>query len=103
MGAFVKTLLGLVVGGMLIGSTAAQAQLPQLPTLGGNPAPTYRGNPYGSDSNSPRIYEPDGTFRGNLNSNRYDPDSIANPYGRYGSPYSPDSLNNPYGPGSPYR
>lgn len=44
-----------------------------------------------------------GQYLGNLNSNRYDPNSVANPYGRYGSPYSPDSINNPYGQyGSPY-
>lgn len=43
-----------------------------------------------------------GKFYGNLNSNPYDPDSIANPYGRYGSKYSPDSINNPYGAGNPY-
>jgi hypothetical protein len=33
---------------------------------------------------------------------RYDPDSVSNPYGRYGSRYSPDSINNPYGAGNPY-
>ena len=44
-----------------------------------------------------------GKYLGNLNSNRYDPNSVSNPYGRYGSPYSPDSINNPYGQyGSPY-
>lgn len=44
-----------------------------------------------------------GTYLGNLNSNRYDPNSVANPYGQYGSPYSPNSINNPYGQyGSPY-
>ncbi len=42
-------------------------------------------------------------YLGNLNSNRYDPNSVVNPYGRYGSPYSADSINNPYGQyGSPY-
>jgi hypothetical protein len=46
---------------------------------------------------SPIIVAPDGTYLGNLNSNRYDPDSVANPYGRYGNPYSSDSVNNPYG------
>lgn len=52
---------------------------------------------------SPKIYDSRGSFRGNLNSNPYDPDSIANPYGRYGSPYSPDSARNPFGPlGSPF-
>lgn len=38
-----------------------------------------------------------GKFLGNVNSNPYDPDSISNPYGRFGSQYSPDSVNNPYG------
>lgn len=51
---------------------------------------------YRTDGNSPRIYDSQGQYRGNLNSNQYDPNSIANPYGRYGSPYSNDSLNNPY-------
>jgi hypothetical protein len=52
---------------------------------------------------SPRIYAPNGQYLGNLNSNRYDPNSVSNPYGQYGSPYSPNSINNPYGQyGSPY-
>jgi hypothetical protein len=37
-----------------------------------------------------------GKYLGNLNSNKYDPDSTSNPYGQYGSRYSPDSVNNPY-------
>ena len=37
-----------------------------------------------------------GEFRGNLNDNPYDPNSVSNPYGTYGSPYSSKSLNNPY-------
>lgn len=56
-------------------------------------------NPYG---NSPQLYDTQGQYRGNLNSNPYDPNRVANPYGRYGSPYSPyrqDSPNNPYGQG----
>src|SRR5688572_10343616 len=41
-------------------------------------------------------------YIGNLNSNRYDPNSVANPYGA-GSKYNPNSINNPYGKyGSPY-
>ena len=40
---------------------------------------------------------------GNVNTNKYDPNSIANPYGTYGSQYSPNSINNPYGAGSPYN
>jgi len=42
-------------------------------------------------------------YLGTLSANRYDPESVSNPYGRYGSRYSPNSVNNPYGPyGSPY-
>lgn len=51
---------------------------------------------YRTDYNSPRIYDQDGNYRGNLNGNQYDPNSISNPYGRYGSKYSSDSINNPY-------
>lgn len=44
-----------------------------------------------------------GKYLGNVNANQYDPNSVSNPYGRYGSRYSPDSINNPYGQyGSPY-
>lgn len=39
----------------------------------------------------------DGRYLGRLNRNPYDPESVANPYGRYGSPYSPDSIRNPLG------
>lgn len=52
---------------------------------------------------SPRIYAPDGTYLGNLNSNRFDPNSVSNPFGQYGSRYAPNSINNPFGTyGSPY-
>jgi len=57
-------------------------------------------NPYATDT--PKLYDSQGNYRGKLSSNPYDPDSTANPYGRYGSPYSPDSINNPYGAGNPY-
>ena len=53
-------------------------------------------NPYGTTRDSFHITAPDGSYRGNLNTNQYDPNSVANPYGRYGSQYSPDSVNNPY-------
>ena len=44
-----------------------------------------------------------GKYLGSLSANPYDPDSVNNPYGRYGSPYSADSINNPFGQyGSPY-
>lgn len=61
-------------------------------------APRY-GNPYGNDSNSAKLYAPSGDYLGNLNDNRWDQNSISNPYGRYGSRYSPDSIKNPYGAG----
>ena len=48
-------------------------------------------------ANSPRIYAPDGTYLGNLNSNKFDPNSISNSFGRYGNKFSPDSVNNKFG------
>lgn len=45
----------------------------------------------------PSLYSRDGKYLGNLSTNKYDPNSVSNPYGRYGSRYSPDSINNPYG------
>jgi len=54
-------------------------------------------------SATPGIYAPDGTFLGDLSTNPYDPNSVNNPYGKYGSPYSPLSIKNPYSLyGSPY-
>lgn len=38
----------------------------------------------------------DGTFLGKLNPNEYDPDSIFNEYGNFGSAYSPTSIFNEY-------
>lgn len=52
-------------------------------------------NPYAIET--PRIYAQDGTYLGKLSANRYDPDSVSNPFGRFGSPFSPDSMNNPFG------
>ncbi len=49
------------------------------------------------------VYAADGRFLGRLNANPYDPLSVANPYGPYGSIYSLTSTKNPYGAyGSPY-
>jgi len=46
----------------------------------------------------PILVDPNtGKYLGNYNSNPYDPNSISNPFGRYGSVYSPDSIRNPYG------
>src|SRR5215208_5939478 len=58
-------------------------------------------NPYTTGGG--RIYAQDGAYLGRLNANRYDPESVSNPYGTYGSPYSSSSTNNPYSTyGSPY-
>lgn len=46
--------------------------------------------------NSPIVIDQNGNYRGNLNNNPYDPNSVVNPYGQYGSKYSPESINNPY-------
>lgn len=58
-------------------------------------------SPYGArnqyTTDGGRIYGQDGRYLGRLNSNPYDPESVANPYGQYGSRYSPNSINNPYG------
>lgn len=57
----------------------------------------------GAYADSPIIVSGDGKYLGKLNSNRYDPDSVSNPYGRFGSKYSSESINNRYGKyGSPY-
>ena len=48
-------------------------------------------------ANPPRLYS-GGRYLGEFSANRYNPDSISNKYGRYGSMYSPDSVNNAYGP-----
>lgn len=36
-------------------------------------------------------------YLGNTNQNQYDPNSVNNKYGTYGSQYGQDSINNPYG------
>ena len=48
-------------------------------------------------ADAPRIYSQDGVYLGKLSSNRYDPESVNNPYGQYGNKYSPYSINNKYG------
>jgi hypothetical protein len=68
---------------------------------GSRVSPQSATNPYATQA--PRLVGHDGTYLGELSANPYDPDSVSNPYGRYGSRYSPTSINNPYGKyGSPY-
>jgi hypothetical protein len=68
------------------------------------PMPVYTPPaPIRSAGTAPVVVGQDGHYLGRLNNNPYDPNSVSNPYGRYGSPYSADSVNNPYGKyGSPY-
>ena len=53
---------------------------------------------------SPQIYDRQtGKYLGNLNSNQFDPNSVSNQFGRYGSQFSNDSINNRMGTyGSPF-
>ena len=48
-------------------------------------------------SQSPYLVSPEGKYLGNLNDNPYDLNSVANPYGKYGSEDSLDSVNNSCG------
>jgi hypothetical protein len=58
-------------------------------------SPNGIANPYATQT--PRLYGQDGTYLGKLSTNPYDPDSVSNPFGRFGSPFSPNSINNPFG------
>ena len=40
-------------------------------------------------------------YLGRLKANRFDPDSVANPFGRYGSPSLPTAFRNPFATGGP--
>ena len=53
--------------------------------------------------NAPKLYDSQGNYRGKLSSNPFDPDSISNSFGRYGSKFSPDSIKNEFGAGSPFK
>lgn len=49
-----------------------------------------------AQAEAPKIYGTNGQYLGRLSTNQYDPQSVSNPYGQYGSQYSPTSINNPY-------
>jgi len=52
---------------------------------------------------TPIVVGRDGEYLGTLSANPYEPESIANPYGLYGSQYSPLSVADQFGLyGSPY-
>lgn len=82
---------------------------PALNPLLNNPYSPYT-NPYSNRSmnnpfatRAPRLHTPRGQYRGRLSVNPFAPDSISNPFGRYGNSLSPDSINNPLGAGSSFR
>jgi hypothetical protein len=85
-----------------LGITLSRSGLRDLDRRSAAPSmPAYLPPAYGTPQLRSRDGE--GRYLGNLNSNRFDPDSISNPFGRFGNKFSPDSVNNPYGPyGSPY-
>ena len=91
---------GLAAGSCLVPDAIARA-IRDTCVLSERPYLVLPRNPYATDA--PKIVAQDGTYLGKLSDNPYDPDSVANPYGRYGSPYSPTSIKNPYSTyGSPY-
>ena len=58
-------------------------------------------NPFATET--PKVFGSDGKYLGKLSTNPFDPESIANPFGRFGSEFSPESINNPFGDyGSPF-
>jgi len=96
-----RGLMSLLVAFVLLISSTCYGQFPyQIDT---RPAPYIRYSERHLDysnryaTSPPRIYA-GGMYLGELSPNRYAPESVSNPYGRYGSRYSPDSVNNIYGP-----
>jgi hypothetical protein len=84
------------VNAQYLGNYTANPMMPPAPP---QPSGTFT-NQFGNSSNSPQLFDSQGGYHGNLNSNQFDPNSVANPFGRYGSRFSPDSINNPFGAGS---
>jgi hypothetical protein len=56
-----------------LGNLSANPFLTKAPS---QPANTFN-NPYGNSSNSPQLFNSQGQFRGNLNANPYDANSVA--------------------------
>lgn len=94
-----KTIYALAIAVLAIPAFAQQYQ----GQVTVNPYAPNAISPYTRPShNGPHLYSSQGEYRGRLNNNQYDPESVSNPYGRYGSKYSPDSISNKYGAGNPY-
>jgi hypothetical protein len=45
----------------------------------------------------PEIRTRDGKYLGDASANRFDPNSVSNPFGKHGNPMNRDSINNPVG------
>jgi hypothetical protein len=96
-----RRLISLTIVVLAVASSAfAQAAYPWLPLT---PAVAPPVNPYAvrpvvpsAPLGPPSLVGADGTYLGVLSSNKYDPLSVSNPYGQYGSKYSATSINNPY-------
>jgi hypothetical protein len=51
----------------------------------------------------PEIRSKDGKYLGDASSNQFDPNSVSNPFGKYGNQFEKDSINNQFGRyGSPF-
>ncbi len=136
MGTQMKNLIVSIAAVLIIGGSS-EAACPYDPNCLSNPYGA--GNPYNLDRlknpysqygsqysdkswtnpyaiYAPELFDQDGNNRGWLSTNRYDPDSLSDPFrryenpfgryknlfGRYGNSYSPDSLNYTYGAGNRY-
>lgn len=70
----------IAIGAVLLTLSAANAQMD-----------------FRNGSNSPRVYSPNGEYLGNLNGNRFDPNSVSNEYGA-GSRFKSNGVNNQFSP-----
>ena len=100
---------GVFLGQLSANPYVAESTANKFGAFGSSCSPTSVNNPYSqygsaysatSVSNlyateAPKIIAAAGQYLGKLSANPYDPDSVSNPCGKYGSPYSPTSINNP--------
>jgi hypothetical protein len=105
----VKTLNGLGITlsprGMQEPNNASRVTPPQSGGIYISPTPSQPTYPQYTSYGSPQLRSSDGQNKplGSVNANPFDPNSVSNPFGQYGSQFSPDSVKNPFGPyGSPY-
>ena len=98
-----QRIASIVLGLSFVAASASAQYVPLTPPLTAAYAPLAPLPPLPAPGGPPAIVARDGQFLGVLSSNRYDPLSVSNPYGTFGSRYSTTSINNPYSPyGSRY-